>query len=143
MAPSEELITLSPGKHTPKSFLFPPPLPPFLSLLHLSAMLTASDASRLDSGHSAALKAKSRSGSGPLCHELPRRQVNCGRFQPSITMKRFPSSLRAERESQKPGDKVCWVSEWLVGSAMGSGQQRFVQIRFFLYCISRCRCTQV
>lgn len=69
-------------------------------------MQMEADASRLDSGHSAAPRAKSRSG--PVCHELPRRQVNCGRFQPSITMKRFPSSLRAERGPQKPGDKVCW-----------------------------------
>lgn len=137
MAPSEELIRLVPGKHTPKSFLCPP-APPFLSLVHLTAMLMEADASRLNSGHSAALKAKSRSSSGPLCHELPRRQVNCGRFQPSITTKRFPSSLRAEREPHKPGDKVCWVSEQLVGGTMGSGQQRLVlrQILLALFCIA-------
>lgn len=142
MAPSEEPIRLFPGEHTPKSFLCPPHLPPFLSLLHLTAMLMEADASRLDSGHSAALKAKSRSSSGPLCHELPRRQVNCGRFQPSITMKRFPSSLRAEREPHKPGDKVCWVSERLVGGTIGSGQQRFVQ-RQILLALSCFQCTQV
>lgn len=107
----DELIMLFPSNQSPKSFLHPPPLPrPLsLSLLHLTAMQMEADASRLDSGHSAALRAKSRSG--PVCHELPRRQVNCGRFQPSITMKRFPSSLRAERGPQKPGDKVCWESE--------------------------------